>query len=319
MTTGRHARRIVVAAAGLAAASTTVSAAESAAGAYILGIRGPAAGVTPPTGLFFSSQFYSYGGRISGRIPFEGGSILGSARVRANVAMPTFLLVTPVELLGGRLGVSLTAPYGDVAVRGTIGPLRLADSVTTFADPSVSAFLGWRRDDFHWQLGLTGFLPIGDYRRGELANVAKHRGAVDLFGTLSWIEPTIGIDVSNTLGVTLNRENRATRYRSGTELHWEWSVAKTFANGFSFGPAGYVYQQLSDDTGAGAALGAFKGRVWAVGAGLGYSFKLGALPVTARLRYFHEVESRRRLKGDSVFLSVGFPLWVPQPAAKQDI
>jgi hypothetical protein len=303
---------------GLTAASTATSAAESAAGAYILGFRGPAAGVTPPTGLFFSNQFYLYRGRIDGRIPFDGGVIAANARVSASVAIPSFLLVTPVDLFGGRLGVSLTLPYGRVNVRGAIGPFRLSDGLTTFADPSVTAFLGWRHGNFHWQLGATGFAPMGDYRSGQLANVAKNRGAVDLFGALSWIEPTLGIDVSNTLGVTLNRENRATRYRTGTELHWEWSVAKTFGNGFSFGPAGYVYQQLSDDTGPGTVLGPFRGRVWAVGAGLGYQFQAGPVPVTARLRYFHEVETRRRLKGDAVFLSVAFPLWVPQAEARQD-
>ena len=293
--------KFVSAAAFLACSTLAVSAAESAAGAYVLGLRGPGAGVTPPTGLFFSTQMYIYGGKISGNVPVEGGAIAGNGRIKATVMIPTFLLVTPIELLGGRLGVSLTTPYGMVDVAGKVGPLQMSERRTTFADPSITSFLGWHAGNLHWQLGVTAFLPIGDYRKG----------ALDVFGTLTWIEPTWGLDVSNTVGFTFNQENRATRYKTGTEFHWEWSIAKKFDSGFSIGPAGYFYNQLSGDTGVGTKLGAFEGRVWAIGAGIGYEFKVGVLPVTARLRYFRELETRHRLKGDTAFLGLSFPLWVP--------
>ncbi len=294
----------------LAAGASIAEAAESASGAYIPGLRGPGAGVTPPPGLFFSNQLYIYRGDISGRLPINGFTLQGRAKVSAAVDIPTFLLVTPAEIAGGRLGFSLTAPYGRVSVKGLIGPLYQKDNLTTFADPSLGAFLGWKAGDFHIQLGVTGFVPIGDYREGELANVSKNRGAVDVNGALTWLEPTWGLDVTNAVGVTFNRKNPATDYRTGTEFHWDWSVTKKFENGFSIGPAGYYYRQLTGDTGKGAALGDFKGEVWAIGAGVGYDFKVGALPVTARLRYFREVQTERRLKGDTVFVGVSFPLWV---------
>lgn len=254
---------------------------------------------------------YLYGGNISGNVPVDGDVIAGNGRVKAAVAIPTFLLVTPVEIFGGRLGTSLTIPFGNLDVAGNVGPARLSDQRTTFADPSIGSFIGWRIDNFHWQLGVTVFLPIGDYRKGALANVAKHRGALDLFGTLTWTEPNWGLDVSHAIGFTFNQQNRATQYKTGTEFHWEWSLSKKFDNGFSIGPAGYFYQQLSGDTGSGARLGSFKGQVFALGAGIGYEFRLGAVPVTARIRYFREIETRRRLKGDAAFFGISFPLWVP--------
>jgi hypothetical protein len=309
------ARRLVMAgtAALLAAAGGggASQAAESASGAYVLGIRGPGAGITPPPGLFFSNQVFIYNGRIRGNLRFEGGTLASQARVSPVVNIPTLLWVTPFEIAGARLGTSLTVPFGQVEVNGRIGPIGLSDRVLSFADPSVGLFLGSRAGQFHWQVGVTAFLPIGDYRRGALANISKNRGALDIYGALTWLEPTLGLDVTNVVGVTLNTRNEATRYLTGTEFHWEWAVSKKFENGFSVGAVGYLYQQLSGDSGPGAVLGPFKGRTAAVGATVGYDFKVGEVPISTRIRFYHEVESQNRLRGNAAFLSVSMPLWVP--------
>lgn len=294
----------------MATAASDAIAAESASGAYILGIRGPDAGVTPPPGVYFSNQVLFYKGDIVGGLPIDGFSLRGRAKVSALAEIPTFLLVTPVEIAGGRLGFSVTTPLARYSVKGFAGPQYLTDAITTFADPSFGAFLGWRFGDVHVQTGATAFALIGDYREGRLSNAAKHRGALDLYAALTWIEPTLGLDVTNTVGVTFNRRNEITDYRTGTEFHWDWSITRKFENGFSIGPNGYYYRQLSGDSGTGAKLGAFKGEVWAVGVGIGYDFKIGQAPVTARLRWFHEVRAERWLKGDVVFLGLSFPLWV---------
>ncbi len=90
------------------------------------------------------------------------------------VNIPTLLWMTPLEIGGARLGLSLTAPFGQVEVKGLVGPFRRLDRVFSFADPSVGAFLGGRSGQFHWQVGATAFLPIGDYRAGALANISKN-------------------------------------------------------------------------------------------------------------------------------------------------
>jgi hypothetical protein len=286
-------------------------AAESASGAYLLGLRGPGAGVTPPEGLFFSNQTYVYSGRINGSIRLENGTLLSQARVSPLVNVPTFLWMTPIEVGGVRLGTSLTIPFGNVSVKGNLGPLSRKDQAFTVADPSIGLFLGGRSGQFHWQAGVSVFLPVGDYRRGALANVSKNRGALDVYGALSWIDPALGLDITNVVGVTFNTQNEATKYKTGNEFHWEWAVTKKFENGLSVGGVGYVYQQLTGDTGPGALLGSFKGRTAAVGASLGYDFKIGQAPISTRLRFYHEVESTRRLRGNAVFLSFSLPLWVP--------
>jgi hypothetical protein len=74
---------------------------------------------------------------------------------------------------------------------------------------------------------------------------------------------------------------------------------------------GYHYQQLSGDSGKGATLGDFEGRVTAVGPTVSANFQLGQVPVAMSLRYFHEFNVKNRLEGDSGWLTISIPLWVP--------
>lgn len=291
------------------AAPDPTSAAESGTGAYLLGLRGPGAGLTPPEGWYLSLQTYIYDGHADADFPLEGGKIGAHLRVNPVVVIPTLQWVTPVELGGARLGFTLTAPFGKVDVTGKVGAFESSDSIFTYGDPSLGAFLGGDLQQFHWQAGVNQFLPIGDYRHGALANISKNRPATDVYGALTWLHPEWGLDVSNTIGVTFNGQNEATDYTTGNEFHWEWAATKKFENGVSFGPVGYLYEQLTPDTGQGAKLGGFEGMVAAVGATAAYDFKLGETPVTARVRYYHEVDTKLRLRGDAAFFSLSMPIF----------
>jgi len=286
-------------------------AAEGGAGAYLLGLRNAGAGITPPPGIYLSEQVFAYSGTIAGRLPTDGGPIPANARVEVLVNIPTLMWVTPLEILGGRLGLSTTVPYGRLGIKGNVGPFSLEDSSTTFADPIFTSFLGWKSGNAHWQIGASGYMPWGDYEKGALANIAKHRMALDVSAALTLVDPASGIDLTNVLGITFNAENDATHYKTGNEFHWDWGLTKKWSNGVSVGAIGYVYNQLTDDTGTGASLGGFRGRTTAVGASVGYDFIMGKLPVSTRIRYYHELEVENRLKGDAGFLSLSMPLWVP--------
>ena len=222
----------------------------------------------------------------------------------------------PATVLGGRLGLSATVPFGSLGVKGNVGPIPVEDSVTTFADPILTGFLGWRSGNYHWQIGVSSYMPWGDYRYGELANIAKHRQATDVQAALTYLDPAQGIDVTNAVGFTFNAENNATHYRTGDEFHWDWGITKKWSNGVSLGVVGYFYRQLTPDSGDGAVLGDFEGEVASVGASIGYDYTLGKLPVTSRLRYYHELDVENRLQGDAVFLSTSLPLWVDTSAAR---
>jgi hypothetical protein len=287
-----------------------VRGAEGGSGAYVLGLRAAGAALVGPEGLYFNNQVLHYRGRISGGIPFEGGLIAGRGSAGAIVNVPTLLWMTPLEIGGARFGATLTVPFGRFAARGQIGPVSLKDDIVTFGDPAVGLLLAGQAGQFHWQVSGTAFVPIGDYRKGEIANIANNRASYDVSTALTWLEPTFGLDISNVVGVTFNGQNRDTRYTTGTEFHWEWAVTKKLDNGLSVGAVGYHYQQITADSGAGALLGDFKGRTTALGASLGYEFKLGPIPVLTELRFYQEVEAKNRFRGSTAVLSLTMPLWV---------
>jgi hypothetical protein len=76
--------------------------------------------------------------------------------------------------------------------------------------------------------------------------------------------------------------------------------------------AGYHYEQITGDSGSGATLGDFRGRVTALGPNVNYSFQLHKIPVATSLRWYHEFNTKNRLEGDSIFLTATIPL-SPRP------
>jgi hypothetical protein len=300
--------RMIVLGSCLMGLANVATAAEGAGGAYLLGLRGQGAGITPPPGVFFSDQTLIYDADTSASISLDGGTIGAGVRAKPIVNIPTALWVTQAEIAGGNLGFSATLPFGEMDIRAKVGPLSVQDDIFTIGDPSLGAFVGWHSGELHFQSGVTAFIPIGDYHEGEIANVAKHRAAADVYGALTWYQPETGIDLTNIVGVTFNAENKSTDYRTGTELHWEGSLTKKLTDNFSAGLVGYYYKQLTGDSGAGATLGDFKGEIAAIGATAGLDFVVGKTPVSTRIRYYHEFNARNRLKGDAVFVSTSFPL-----------
>ena len=107
-----------------------------------------------------------------------------------------------------------------------------------------------------------------------MSNVSLNRPAIDVFGAITWLDPAIGWDLSAAAGFTFNRTNTATDYKTGDEFHLEWAATKYLTKEFTIGMVGYFYQQLTPDSGTGARLGGFEGRVVALGGSIGYTFEL---------------------------------------------
>lgn len=96
----------------------------------------------------------------------------------------------------------------------------------------------------------------------------------------------------------------------------EGSVERKFSKAFSAGLQGYHFQQISGDSGPGATLGSFKGRVSAVGVTAAYNFEAGRTPVSLRGHVLKEFGEKNRLaKGTTFLLNLDFPLHMVLPSA----
>jgi len=177
-----------------------------------------------------------------------------------------------------------------------------------FGDPVPGALLGWHSGNWHWNVGVLVNVPIGYWKRGNLSNIGFNRAMIDTNAAVTWLDQDNGLEVSVATGVTYNFKNSDTDYKTGTEFHAEWAVMKSLSKSFGIGLVGYHYQQLNGDSGAGATLGDFKGRVTALGPAINYSFSLGKIPISTNLRYLKEFNVRNRLDGQAALLTLTVPL-----------
>jgi hypothetical protein len=299
---------------------TATRAAEGGIGAYLMGSRSNGAGITPPPGVYFNDDTYFYDAKIGGgkSLPF-GGLLVANVSVQTWMNLPTTLWVTPAKILGGDLAFSMTSSVGEPRVGANLlvnsprlGPIgvNITDDNAALSDFFLQSFLGWQAGNFHWQLGIGGVVPSGTYVAGQLSNASLNRPAVDLFGTLTWLDPAIGWDLSAAAGFTFNQTNTATDYKTGDEFHLEWAATKYLTKQFTIGLVGYYYQQFTPDTGTGAILGAFEGRVVALGGAIGYTFEADKLPISTRLKVYREFDAVNHLEGTAGFFTVSVPLGI---------
>jgi hypothetical protein len=321
-----------VAALVLTGFAVTSGAAEGGSGVYLLGKRGPLAAFVPKPGWYLTNDVFFLQADRSGLTPL-GDRIVGNADAEALINIAQFTWVADTTVLGGRLAFSGVLPYGnvDVSAGSTVeGPggiefgRTIDDSVTGFGDPALGTSLGWKKrtgEKFRaWSTYASVFIPVGDYEVGRIANIGHNRWAVDVGSAYTMANFKRGRELSSVLGFTFNGDNEDTGYSTGTEMHLEVAGKQHLPNHWSFGLVGYWYEQLSGDSNNPAILGDFKGRAIAVGPEVSYQFMQNPKrPVTIDLRWYHEIEVKNRLEGNSVFLTLSLPLAITaQPSPSQD-
>jgi len=294
-------------------------ASENGQQVYRLGIRGPVAGIRPEPGVYLQSNKFYYEADAGAdlQIP-DAGRVIAGVKAKAAVEIPIALWMTDLKIAGGNFGLAVGVPFGRLRVKAgsefsiddldlAIGAL-LEEKQFMVGDPIVNPTIGWNAGNFHWNINGQVNIPIGDYERDRLVNLSYNRWAADLTGAFTWLNRENGREVSAAAGVTFNGENNATNYQTGTESHFEVAVQQWLSKQLSVGLVGYHYQQISGDSGEGAVLGDFKGRVTALGPVIGFSFDLGDTTIFANARWYREFNTRNRLDGDAGYLTFNIPL-----------
>ncbi|SFM79052.1 SphA family protein [Methylobacterium pseudosasicola] len=311
-------------------ATERVQAAEYAQGIYVLGTRGPLAGVIPPPGFYFESETYFYQGDLGGNRVFQGGGVVAAnVKINLNAEFASPIWITPVEILGGNLGFAITIPFGtpDVAAGAVLSSPRIdriiagreQDAIFNVGDIYLSSFVGWHSGNFHWTATALGVVPSGSFENGQLSNIALNRPALDLSGALTYLDPVLGYELSIAPGITFNWINPATRYLTGTEFHLEWSASKYLSKDLSVGLVGYFYDQLTADSGSGDRIGPFKGRVLSLGGQINYTLHAGEIPISTGVRVYRELDVKNRFQGTATYLTISAPIWVAPPKAAAEV
>ncbi len=121
-----------------------------------------------------------------------------------------------------------------------------------------------------------------------------------------------GREFSGAASLLFSEKNDATSYQTAPQFTLEAAALQHLPSEWALGASGYIYQQLGDDSGAGArateqALGAdsLNARVLDVGPIVTYNGKMGGVPVSLKLKYTHEFAAKRRFENNILWLNLG--------------
>jgi hypothetical protein len=233
-----------------------------------------------------------------------------SAHISANLSgtgdlglfIPSYVFATPV--LGGQAAASLMGIYGNTrdsltgTVTGTIGSIpfgprfdSISGSATGIGDLYPLFTLRWNNGVNNYMTYVTGDLPVGDYNSASLANIGIGHGAVDSGGGYTYFDPQSGHELSAVLGFTYNLLNPSTQYQNGVDMHLDWAASQFLTKQIMIGLVGYVYDELSCDSGSGDRVGCFESRVLGVGPQIGFLFPLGSMQGYLNLKAYGEFDA----------------------------
>ena len=163
------------------------------------------------------------------------------------------------------------------------------------SDLYPSATLKWRRANNNYMIYMMEGAPTGSYSVSRIANIGLNHWSADAGGAYTYFNNTN--EFSAALGFTYNFENRATHYQNGVNSHFDWGASHFVSQPTHLGLVGYSYYQLTEDSGTGAILGAFKSRVSAVGPQVGHSFGSADNPWYVNVKAYYEFGARNRATG----------------------
>lgn len=297
---------------------------ESGTGAYLLGTRGLAAGYVPGPGVYLSDTIVYLESRTKNDISI-GGAIVADPSIEALINLASVTFVPDAPAFGGTAALSVLVPYAgadmDFSGRFLGGPASatLHDSEDGFGDIVITPTIGWHAGYWNYAASLSLFLPTGEYstavvkpRQGvfDVLSIGKNKFAIDPTVAVTWLNPNIGLEINGAAGITFSAINAATDYQTAPELHVEAAIGQHFRSGLVAGVAGYVYQQLANDSGSGAeafqaAVDAKSLQAHVAGAGpvLGYQTAIGGVGVSLQAKYYHEFWVKRRLKSDAFWFN----------------
>jgi len=286
-------------AAALLTGTTMSFATEGGGSTYPIGAENHLAGAAPPPGVYVLEYVNVYS--ASRLNDGQGNAIpVPGFKVEAVAAATRIAWVTDKPVLGGQLVGHAIVPLVNVKV-SVAGQ---SASRTGLGDVSLGAGVAWHHSpQLHSVAALDVVLPTGGYDKSRPVNIGRNHLSVQPAYLVSWIDPN-GLNADAKIGLSLNRTNKDTHYRSGSELNIDYALGWGLGNGWVVGVGGNIYQQLAEDKRDGQTLSGTKGRAYAMGPNLKYDNGKGWF-ITAKLA--KEFDVRGRTQGTQFWVKTTIP------------
>lgn len=259
--------------------------------------------------------------------PTVNASVSANIRAKADLGVfaPSYVFATP--FLGGQASATLLMSYGnnDTALNatatGTVGPIPFTRSIALDQDTSgvgdlIPLFeVRWNAGTSNYMTYLTGDIPVGTYSSTNLANIGLGHSAVDGGVGYTYFDQKTGHEFSVVTGLTGNFENPSTNYTSGIDWHLDWGASQFLTKQVQVGLVGYVYNQITPDSGCAPIICPFESRVLGVGPQVGFIFPVGNMQGYLNLKAYGEFDNANRPDGWNAWLT--FVLSPAPPSAAE--
>jgi len=249
-------------------------------------------------------------------------SVVAGLHARADAVgfLPAYTFATPV--LGGQLTVGVLGVPGNVGAgiaatltgpRGNQISGNVSDERATFADVYYLGTLKWNQGVNNYMWYVLGNIPSGTYDSTRLANLSIGYTGVDSGFGYTYLNPQTGHELSAVAGFSYSGMNNALQYRNGLDFHLDWAMSQFVSKSVHVGLAGYVYQQVTGDSGAGAKLGDFKGHSVGIGPQIGVFFPaFEGYTGYLNLRGYWDVVTENRPTTQTMMVTLSFAPSAPE-------
>jgi hypothetical protein len=269
----------------------------------------------PPTkpGWVVETMFLNYQGDASVRRSFPIAGLLSAGLdARSDAFTLGGLYTLEPTLLGAHFSLGAFLPYVWMKVTADLqlGPLQRTrtDKANGIGDLLLMpAMLAWKVGYWQFDAFLPIYAPTGDYTVGQLANPGLNHWTFDPTVGVDFNHDKLGFNAALHTGFAISTENPDTNYRNGTVFHLDGSIQQLLPLGPGFvgvGVEGFYFKQITGDSGAGATLGGFEGSTAGVGPVLTYVLPVGKNTLVGEVRWLKELEAKRRLEGDYVWVKI---------------
>lgn len=286
--------------------SSSIYAGEGGVSNYIPGFYGDLAlAVEPPEGLSIRNDIFYYSA--------DGGRMVRSGQIEIDAEMTltynylTFLYNPGMEVLGAQVAFGVTSSIGQVDIDATLQAGGLSvnanDKSTGLGDTVLAANFYWNKDEFNFAWANYMVTPTGSYDADDLANTGLNYWTFETDLMATYLDMEKGRDYSIVVGYGYNTKNDDTDYKTGDEAHIDVVLNQFLTESFGVGVNGFIFRQLSGDSGDGALLGDFKGEASGIGPAMYYIRKIAGSDVYFSAKWLKEFDVKNRLKGDYVYAS----------------
>lgn len=260
-----------------------------------------------PDHMFAFNLYYNHYESKKLDISSLGGKV-PEVKITSDAIIPRLDYLSPLRLLGGRVGGYVAQPY----MRQQVALFGQQSRREAQGDTTIAPLILWDMGkDLTLGAALEITLPTGSYDAARPANTGNNFVTYKPLLSATW-QPGERAELSVKATYSFNKENPDTDYRSGQLFHFDYSTSYRVTDNLRLGLNGYYVKQTTDDKQFGRTVtfmgedvdDGVRGQVFAIGPAVHLTFLKYA---SVEMRWAKEFAVENRPEGEMFWAKLNLP------------